>query len=695
MSATTDEVCFRVCRIYRDLFYLKYIWVPGTTTIQRLKEEICVQLCLAIASTDVTLTLFDKTKNVWIPIDETNINRTITDFQYPCFSILNVENHKKIKENPNLTSDIRNNDFKLRLCKRPMDRSDLIDLFLPSTMTINQLKKEMRTHVTTGRTNHLYVWMNHSWTKYELNLDDVTLAELDFVPRTIISFEPEVDLVPGVCGLTNLGNTCFMNSALQCLSNIPEFTQQILSFNDEMNAPIIGAYSQLIKMIWSGDYAVATPSSLLIDVRECLPRYSSYKQHDAQEFMNYFLHLIHQELTNSVTLITDLFYGQIRSTIRCSGGCGSAEINEENFSFLPLPVEDDSDQYHVLYLKSNGEQAVITFQSSTRTIGGLVESFIEHCKLNVPAQRIQAVQIINNRIVKKFQSDDSLRSTIKHQMAFIELQEKSVDQKYMEFQFLDRKTYVPFRPPVYIIRPLFGCHYSDLSQQIQQIQQHLSLATNALPDALNNLYWISDSNSVNRLTLNSDRNEPFLFLHHITIEMDLSWIQQYQKRYKLDLPQNNLSLNDLLTSFFREDPLNGDYYCSHCQILQKARQKSDLLLPLPRVLIIQLKRFTYEAYSNRKIDTYIDFPLENLDLSPYVTSDNINQNITSSSLYDLVAVSNHTGTLFSGHYTTYAKNSRNYSWYSFNDETTRQITDVREVVTKNAYILVYVKRTVA
>ncbi|CAF4507662.1 unnamed protein product, partial [Rotaria magnacalcarata] len=61
--------------------------------------------------------------------------------------------------------------------------------------------------------------------------------------------------------------------------------------------------------------------------------------------------------------------------------------------------------------------------------------------------------------------------------------------------------------------------------------------------------------------------------------------------------------------------------------------------------------------------------------------------------YDLVAVSNHTGGLTSGHYTAYSKNLQDGNWYSFDDDVVRQLNSDNNVVTKNAYILVYVQRT--
>ncbi|KAI9495263.1 ubiquitin carboxyl-terminal hydrolase-domain-containing protein [Zychaea mexicana] len=66
----------------------------------------------------------------------------------------------------------------------------------------------------------------------------------------------------GVCGLTNLGNTCFMNSALQCLSNTPQLSKYFLSgkHKEELNrdnplgmkGEVAEAYGEVIEELWSG-----------------------------------------------------------------------------------------------------------------------------------------------------------------------------------------------------------------------------------------------------------------------------------------------------------------------------------------------------------------------------------------------------------------------------------------------------------
>lgn len=51
-----------------------------------------------------------------------------------------------------------------------------------------------------------------------------------------------------------------------------------------------------------------------------------------------------------------------------------------------------------------------------------------------------------------------------------------------------------------------------------------------------------------------------------------------------------------------------------------------------------------------KLDTFVNFPIHNLDLSKYMKSKS-----GESYVYDLYAISNHYGGLGGGHYTAYAK----------------------------------------
>lgn len=65
-------------------------------------------------------------------------------------------------------------------------------------------------------------------------------------------------------------------------------------------------------------------------------------------------------------------------------------------------------------------------------------------------------------------------------------------------------------------------------------------------------------------------------------------------------------------------------------------------------------------------------------------------------LYDLVAVSNHYGSLAFGHYTAYAKNFETGKWYDYNDSSVSSVysynSEGNGVVTKDAYVLYYVRK---
>ena len=101
-------------------------------------------------------------------------------------------------------------------------------------------------------------------------------------------------------------------------------------------------------------------------------------------------------------------------------------------------------------------------------------------------------------------------------------------------------------------------------------------------------------------------------------------------------------------------------------------------------MIIQLKRFN--AFS--KIDTLVEFPIEDLNLSQFI----INKNVQDENLlYDLFAISNHFGGLGGGHYIAYANNYKDNEWYEFNDSSVHKISK-ENLVSSSAYVLFYRKK---
>jgi ubiquitin C-terminal hydrolase len=113
-------------------------------------------------------------------------------------------------------------------------------------------------------------------------------------------------------------------------------------------------------------------------------------------------------------------------------------------------------------------------------------------------------------------------------------------------------------------------------------------------------------------------------------------------------------------------------------------QKRIAFWSLPDVLVIDLKRFNASV---QKRQTLVTFPLTDLDLSSYVVGYNANAYV-----YELFGVCNHSGGVFGGHYTAFAKSSKSGQWRHFNDTSVSNVSEATVISTK-AYCLFYRKKT--
>ncbi|KAH8093309.1 cysteine proteinase [Cristinia sonorae] len=172
--------------------------------------------------------------------------------------------------------------------------------------------------------------------------------------------------------------------------------------------------------------------------------------------------------------------------------------------------------------------------------------------------------------------------------------------------------------------------------------------------------------------------------------------------------KKSISLQDCLDEFTKEEQLGEDdlWYCPRCKKHQQATKRFDLW-KVPDILVVHLKRFSNNRSLRDKIDAFVDFPLEGLDLTPMIGERQAakrlaEQGVDITSLgidgngeplvYDLYAVDEHLGGMGGGHYRAYAHNHMTDKWYHFDDShVTPSLPS--NAINSNAYLLFYKRRS--
>ena len=152
----------------------------------------------------------------------------------------------------------------------------------------------------------------------------------------------------------------------------------------------------------------------------------------------------------------------------------------------------------------------------------------------------------------------------------------------------------------------------------------------------------------------------------------------------LEIPNNNCSLHDCLSSFTEYETLDGDNAWYNEETDEKIPVKKRITFwSLPKILIITFKRFSFDGKKKRQ--DLVDYPLTDLNLSKFVSGYNAKQY-----MYDLYGVCNHSGNTQGGHYTAFVKTG--VTWTHFNDTQVQQNVPEKNIVTPKSYCLFYRKK---
>ncbi|KAF9359344.1 ubiquitin-specific protease doa4 [Mortierella sp. AD094] len=283
----------------------------------------------------------------------------------------------------------------------------------------------------------------------------------------------------GKTGLTNLGNTCFMNSVIQCLIATPPLSRYFLdgSFKRHINirnplgtqGRLADAFSDLIRSMWSGQSLVVSPTSFRYAISGFAPQFKGTEQHDSQEFLSFLLDGLHEDLKmeprlappgdeegseadearmeampeyeaseiawsrylrRDNSIIVNLFQGQFKNRLCCTK-CGKTSTTYNAFMYLALPIK----------AKVSGRQP--------QTLSSCLNAFVEpeimdgdnawncpHCKKPRKATKQLTISRVPDVLLiqlKRFSSDGPFKNKIKAMVQY-------------PIQDLDLTKYLPKRP---------------------------------------------------------------------------------------------------------------------------------------------------------------------------------------------------------------------------------------------------------
>ena len=217
-----------------------------------------------------------------------------------------------------------------------------------------------------------------------------------FNPKTSQLLTKVVSL-PHKIGLQNIGQTCYMNASLQCLTNIQSLSDELLQMHSQNKIntnqhPLTFAYTNLLYEFKTTFQSYIIPKSFKEVLEVLNPLFKGNQAADAKDLIFFIIERLHQELKppeislnnfnqidfmqqeiearneeltrqkflnelklKNTSIISKTFHGIQRSIMKCEG-CGNVKYSFQNFNilnFILKKIKEDKKNGNVKYSFQN------------------------------------------------------------------------------------------------------------------------------------------------------------------------------------------------------------------------------------------------------------------------------------------------------------------------------------------------------